>query len=181
MDSSKQISLLIFASDIGPGDAERGSIMVQAGAFLAGKKNAKFYCYVEQDNFCAPLISSIHHAGGNVTILADNGFEMPSALSFIEVKKLSKNKEKKYQQIDELCDGFIALPGSLLSAKSLLEIWSASKRKKPVAILNKNKNFEFLRGFIYDIAGVKNKKIDKQIVFSDNIEDLWSRLLRILN
>ena len=177
MNATKKQSLAIFASDQGPGDPERGSIMAQAGAFLA-TRNVRIFCFAQNGNLCVPLISSIRTAGGDITILADGKFNAPSGLADIAVEQFEDEPNKKYQRIGELTDAFIGLPGSLLSAKTLFETWVATGRSKPVALLNKNRNFEFMRGFATDIVSSKVKKIEHHIVLSDNIEDLWNRLSR---
>ncbi len=180
MNIKKKHSIAIFASDKGKGDPERGSIMAEAGSFLA-TQNAQFTCFAQKNNFCAPLITAINKAGGDVTIFCEEGFTIPSGLSEIKMKLVSKNEKQKNQQINEASDAFIALPGSLLSAKSLFEIWVATNRKKPVALLNKNRAFEFMRGFGVDVISHKVKKIDQHIIVSDNIEDLWHRLNKALS
>ncbi len=180
MSSNKQHSIAIFASDEGAGDPERGSIMAEAGSFLA-MQNAQFICFAQKNSFCAPLITALNNAGGEVTIFCEQDFTLPSGLNKIKTKMLSSNEKEKYQQINEASDAFIALPGSLLSAKSLFEIWVATDRKKPVALLNKNRAFEFMRGFGVDVVSHKVKKIDQHILFSDNIEDLWHRLNKALS
>lgn len=179
MSSNKQHSIAIFASDEGAGDPERSSIMAEVGFFLADK-DVKTLCFAQNDSLCVPLITAINNAGGDITIFCEEGFVIPSALSDIKTELLSKNKKQKNQQINEASDAFIALPGSLLSAKSLFEIWVATDREKPVALLNKNRAFEFMRGFNTDIISHKVKKVDQHIIVSDNIEDLWHRLNKAL-
>ena len=59
----------VFASDLGPGDAERASIMSQVGSFLA-RKGARLVCLVDKGEIPVPLITSARTAGGEVTLIA---------------------------------------------------------------------------------------------------------------
>ena len=49
-------TLAVFASDQGPGDPERASIMSQAGALLA-RRGARIVCLVEGNCVPVPLIT----------------------------------------------------------------------------------------------------------------------------
>ena len=50
-------TLAVFASDQGPGDPERASIMSQAGALLA-RRGARIVCLVEGACVPVPLITA---------------------------------------------------------------------------------------------------------------------------
>ena len=179
MDEAKKFSLAIFSSDQGPGDAERASIMSQAGAFFA-RQNARIVCLSSNGNLCVPLITSARSVGGEVTIIADSDFEAPSALSGIPMERFPTRAEK-LQRVDELADAFVGLPGSLASVTSLFDTWTTTDGSKPVALLNKNRAFEVMRGFVGDIVSSKVTDIESHLQFADNMEDLWSRLSRMLN
>ena len=153
--------------------------MAHAGAFLA-KQNAEFICFAQNNSLCVPLITAINNAGGKITIFTEQGFKLPSGLAKIATKTLSQNKDTKLKQIGNSADAFIGLPSSISSVKLLLDSWVATDRKKPVALLNKNRNFEFIRGFATEVANVKVKELDKYLLLSDNIEDLWHRLSKIV-
>ncbi len=180
MQKGRQKAIGIFASDEGHGDPERSSIMAHSGGILA-KQNAKFICFAQNGSLCVPLITAINNAGGDITIFSEGDFVLPSHLKKIKTKTLSSNEAEKYQFIDNEIDALIGLPGSLLSVKLLFDVWVATSRKKPVALLNKNKDYDFIRGFAYDIAGAKISKIERHILLSDHIEDLWHKLSRILD
>ena len=69
-------TLGVFASDHGPGDAERASIMSQVGSFLA-RKGAKLVCLAD-GGVPIPLVTSARTAGGEVTLLAGDDYVEPS-------------------------------------------------------------------------------------------------------
>jgi len=178
MDEPQKYTLAVFASDQGPGDAERSSIMSQAGSFLA-KQGAQIICLSSGGGICIPLITSARSAGGEVIIVADQEFEAPSALSDVPVERFSTQSEKLIR-VGDLSDAFVGLPGSLVSVTSLFEAWTAAGSGKPVALLNKNRAFEVMRGFVGDIVSSKVSNVERQLQFSDNIEELWSRLSRMM-
>lgn len=178
MDEPKKYSLAVFASDQGPGDAERSSIMSQAGSFLA-KQGAQIICVSSNGGICIPLITVARSAGGEVTIIADQNFEPPSALSGIPVERFSTQPEK-LRRVGDLSDAFVGLPGSLGSVTNLFEAWTVAGSGKPVALLNKNRAFEVMRGFVGDIVSSKVSNVERQLQFADNIEELWSKLSRMM-
>ncbi len=175
---TKKISLAIFASDQGQGDSERGAIMMQVGSFLASKK-VDFICLAQNGVLCTPLITSARSAGANIKIISDDEFIIPKNLNDIELERIGQEQDR-FKRIGELSDVFVGLPGSLLSAKFLFEVWSANQREIPVMLLNKNKSFEFMRGFMQDIVSHKVKNLDKIISQTDNIEDMWNRLAKLV-
>jgi len=179
MDEAKKFSLAVFSSDQGPGDAERASIMSQAGAFLA-RHNARIVCLSSNGNLCVPLITSARSVGGEVTIIAGSDFEAPSALSGVPMERFPTHPEM-HQRVNELADAFVGLPGSLASVTCLFDVWATSDGSIPVALLNKNRAFEVMRGFVGDIVSSKVSDIENHLQFADNMEDLWNRLSRMLN
>lgn len=77
----------------------------------------------------------------------------------------------------------IALPGGLAPIAALYNAWAdggGSEGGKPVGLLNRNNAFEVVRGFLSDIAGTGLGGIDHLVQVSDNFEDLWTRLSRVL-
>lgn len=170
------ITLAVFASDKGPGDAERSSIMSQVGSFLA-KQKVRLVCPANGPDLCVPLIKSAKAANGDVLVIADDNFVMPSALKGIELERLDE-KQARQQKLSEICSAFVGLPGSLASVSNLYETWVATGSIKPVALLNRNRAFEVLRGFAADVVSNSVKDAERQLLFADTIEDLWSRLSR---
>lgn len=174
-------TLAVFASDKGPGDAERASIMSQAGTYFA-RKGARIVCLAEGKVIAVPLITSARAAGGDVTIIADENFSMPRALSGVPVEKFGSPKERIARMADS-SDAFIGLPGSLASISALYRCWNKAgggTGGKPVVLYNRNDAFEVLRGYSADVVSHSVKHTERIIQFADSIEDLWNRISRLV-
>lgn len=174
--------LAVFASDKGPGDAERASIMSQAGTLMA-RRGARIVCLVDGALENIPLVTSARAAGGDVLILADEGFEAPAALSDVSVERI-EDPEARVRRIGEMAQGFVGLPGSLASAAALYRAWQragAGASGKPVILLNRNRAFESMRGFAADIISHSVSHADRIVTFTDNVDDLWNKIAWALN
>lgn len=170
-------TLAAFASDRGPGDAERASIMSQAGSYLA-RRGGRLVCLAEQGVVAVPLITSARAAGGEVIIVADEETQIPEALAGIPVERIPQAGDRQARVV-ALSDGFIGLPGSLASAASLYATWiraGGGASRKPVVLLNRNRAFEVLRGFTADVVSHNVRGHDRMVQFTDSIEDLWNRV-----
>ncbi len=172
------LSVAVFASDKGPGNAGRSSIMSEAGTFLA-KKGARIICPVSQSGLCVPLVKSARAAGGDVLVVADESFAMPSAISGIEVERFATPAERR-QRVGEVSNALLGLPGSLDSVTNLYETWVQTGSVKPVALLNRNRAYEVLRGFAADIYGYSASDWERRLQISENIDELWSKLTKVL-
>ncbi|WDR02717.1 hypothetical protein PSQ19_00275 [Devosia algicola] len=174
--------LAVFASDKGPGDAERASIMGQAGTYLA-RRGAKILCLAENGILPVPLITAARAAGGAVTIIADAGMVLPRALASIPVEIIA-DRDQRWTRVGELADAFVGLPGSLDSSTGLFGSWTSAKAAGhycPVVFLNKHRAFEVLRGYAADVLSPGLKGHERIVQFTESIEDLWSRVSRLLN
>ena len=60
VDAAASPLIAVFASDRGPGDAERASLMSQAGSYFA-RRGARIVCLAEDDVIPVPLITAIRH------------------------------------------------------------------------------------------------------------------------
>lgn len=175
-------TLAVFASDRGPGDAERASIMSQAGSYLA-RRGARLVCLAEDDVIAVPLITSARAAGGDVIIIADDETRVPNALLEIALERIS-DPEARLARLVALADGLVGLPGSLASAASLYAAWiaaGAGNGRKPVVLLNRNRAFEVMRGYVADVVSHSVHKHDRIVQFTDQIEDLWNRITWMVN
>jgi predicted Rossmann-fold nucleotide-binding protein len=173
--------LAVFASERGPGDAERSSIMQQAGTYFA-RHGAHLVCLAEGNAIGAPLITAARAAGGDVLLIADMDYAPPSALSDIPVERIADPKAR-LERVAALANAFVGLPGSLVTTAALYQSWLAAgggESGKPVVLLNRRGAFEILRGWSVDILAHGIGEPDRIMQFSDNIEDLWSRLNRML-
>jgi predicted Rossmann-fold nucleotide-binding protein len=174
-------TLAVFASDKGPGDAERASIMSQAGTYFA-RKGARIICLAEGRSVAIPLITSARAAGGEIIVIGDDQFALPRALSGVPLEQIA-DAEARLGRVAGLSDAFIGLPGSLASISSLYLSWlkaGGGAGGKPVLLYNRNNAFEVLRGYVADVVSHSVRQHDRLIQFSDSIEDLWNRVSRLI-
>ena len=173
--------LAVFASDKGPGDAERASLMSQAGTFFA-KRGARIVAIAEKGIIPVPLITAARAAGGSVQIVADTTISMPPALSGVTMEVLATPAER-LARIAQLADAFVALPGSLASATALFGTWSSARTSgqlRPLVMLNRHRAFEVLRGYAADVLSPGLPGHERVVQFADSIEDLWNRVSRMV-
>lgn len=180
-DSSKAPVLAVFASDRGPGDPERASIMSQAGGYFA-RRGASLLALAENGIIPIPLITAARAAGGTVRIIADETIVLPPALSGVSMEVLATSTERQ-ARVAELAEAYVALPGSLLSATALFGCWAVAKEQghnRPVVMLNRHKAYEVMRGYAADVLAPGLRGYEKSVQFADNVEDLWARVSRLV-
>lgn len=178
MAQTAAITLAIFASDKGPGDAERSSIMSMAGAHFA-KRGARLVCLAQKDTMPLPVITSARAAGGEVELVADETYVLPPALKGIAVQRIGDNKAR-IERVCAMVDCFVALPGSLQSVTNLYFCVANTGLDTPVVLLNHRNAFEIVRGFCVDVFAHTNNKAYRNIQFADNVEDLWSKISKLV-
>lgn len=174
-------TIAVFASDRGPGDPERASIMSQAGSFFA-RRGARIVCLAEHGIIPVPLITAARTAGGNVQLVADQTIVLPPALAGVTMEVLPAQSER-LARIANLADAYVALPGSLASASALFGSWAAAQagsRTLPVLMLNRHRAFEVMRGYAADVLSPGLPGHERAVQFADSIEDLWARLSRLV-
>lgn len=174
-------TIAIFASDRGPGDAERASIMAQAGNYFA-RRGARLICLADGDVVPVPLITSARTSGGEVVVVGGPGLVLPSALGAIPVETFATSTERM-KRVAELAGAFVGLPGSFASASSLYSTWvqaGGGAGGKPVVLYNRNNAFEVLRGFAADVLAHSVSGHERVVQFADSIEDVWNRLARLM-
>ncbi|MET3926231.1 LOG family protein [Devosia sp. 2618] len=174
--------IAIFASDRGPGDPERASLMSQAGTYIA-KRGGRIVCLAERGLIPTPLITAARAAGGTVQIIADNSLALPPALAGINTEVL-ETRDERMARIAELAEAYVALPGSLASTTALFGTWTLAKaqgRKPPVVMLNRHRAYEVVRGYAADVLSPGLAGYDRVVQFADTIEDLWARLSRLVS
>jgi predicted Rossmann-fold nucleotide-binding protein len=179
---TKSPLIAVFASDKGPGDPERASIMSQTGTYFA-KRGARLICLAENGVIPVPLITAARAAGGQVQIVADTTIVLPSALSGVTMQVLP-TREERIALLAQLAQAYVALPGSLASASALFGAWAEAKqqgRTVPVVMLNRHRAYEVLRGYAADVLAPGLSGYERAVQFADTIEDLWARLSRLVN
>lgn len=168
-------TLAVFASDKGPGDAERSTIMSQAGALLARHK-CRIVCLADESLDSIPLITAARAAGGSVLLLVDDGFVPPAGLADVPLERIDE-PEMRLDRLGSLADVIVGLPGSLASTAALYRTWQRlGDRRRPVVLLNRNRAYEAMRGFAADIFSHSIDHADRIVTFTDNVEDLWNKV-----
>lgn len=174
-------TVAVFASDKGPGDPERASIMSQAGNYFA-RRGARIICIAESGVIPIPLITAARAAGGSVEIVADGTIVLPPALAGATIEVLPDRTER-LARLAQRAEAYVALPGSLASTSALFGTWAAAKaqgRTPPVVMLNRHKAYEVMRGYAADVLSPGLPGYDRAVQFADSIEDLWARLARLV-
>jgi len=170
-------TLGVFASNRGPGDAERATLMSQAGKYLASR-GARIVCLAQDDSFPVPLVTAARSSGGEVIVVADEGFVLPAALADVPCERFL-GPEARLHRMATLTDVFVGLPGSLASVTALYLSWvkaGAGPGGKPVVLLNRNRAFEAVRGLYADVFSHSVKRHDRHVQFAESIEDMWNKI-----
>lgn len=169
----------IFASDKGPGDPERASLMTQTGTHFA-RRGAELLCLWEQGVGPLPLMTAARTAGGVVSVLADEDVALPPTLSGVPVRVVADRAARQAMLADE-ADVLVVLPGSLASASALFGSWASTRgRSKPVVMLNRHRAFEVVKGFAGDVLSHSVAGYDRNVQFADSVEDLWNKVSWVL-
>ena len=166
----------VFASDRGPGDAERASIMSQAGSFLA-RRGARLVC-LGDEGVPVPLITSARTAGGEVTLIAAEDYSEPSAFGGVTVEHIP-DREARLQRLAALSQLYVALPGSLASATSLYLTWvrgGGGAGRKPVVFYDHRDAFKVVRGYAADVISNSIRNHDRYLQFATNLDDMWNKI-----
>ncbi len=166
----------VFASDKGPGDPERASLMSEVGRVFA-RRGGKILCLAEGGAIPVPLITAARAAGGAVDVIADASIVLPVALAGVPITVIPDRAER-LAHLAANAAVFVALPGSLASATSLFRSWAGGP-PRPVVMLNRHNAFEAVRGFAADVLAVAVPAYDRGLQFADNVEDLWARVARL--
>lgn len=166
----------VFASDHGPGDAERASIMSQVGSFLA-RKGARLVCLAD-GGVPIPLVTSARTAGGAVTLLAGDDYAEPLAFDGVTVEHLP-DREARLGRLAALSQLYLALPGSLASASSLFLTWArggGGAGRRPVVFYDHRDAFKVVRGYSADVIATSIKNHDRYVQFAVNPDDMWNKI-----
>lgn len=174
-------TIAVFASSRGPGDAERSSVMSQAGNYLA-RKGARIVCLAEGGDLPVPLVTAARAAGGDVLILADGDFVVPAALAEVPIERIA-DPDERLARLSQVAQVFVGLPGSLGSVSRLFSSWvkaGGGAGGRPVVLFNRHRAFEAMRGMAVDVMSHGIKRHDRYIQFTDSVEDLWTKIVWLL-
>jgi hypothetical protein len=154
--------------------------MSQAGNYFA-RRGAALVVLAENGVVPVPLVTAARSAGGVVEIVGDGSVILPAALRDVALEVVER-REERLARIAKKASAFVALPGSLASATALFGAWAAAQgagRSLPCVMLNRHRAFEVMRGYAADVLSPGLPGYEKAIQFSDNIEDVWSRVSRM--
>jgi hypothetical protein len=166
----------VFASDRGPGDAERASIMSLLGSFLA-RKGARLVCLAD-GGVPIPLVTSARTAGGEVTLLAGDDYTEPSAFDGVRVEHFP-DREARLARLAALSQIYLALPGSLASSSSLFLTWArggGGAGRRPAVFYDHRDAFKVVRGYAADVIATSIKNHDHYVQFAVNPDDMWNKI-----
>lgn len=175
-------TLAVFAAASLPSDEGHTRLLSGAGGFLAGK-GVRLVCLVEQGVYPRPLVTAARSKGGEVILLSDGSLN-PGALASGCTLETIEDEEARHQRMADLSDAILGLPAGLAAVRALFGVWEmagAGAGGKPVGLLNRNRAYEVLRGFVVDVVTHSLAKSDRMIVFADTIEEVWSGLERSLS
>jgi hypothetical protein len=174
-------TLGIFAAVALPGDAEHPRILSTAGTLFASS-GAQLVCLAEDGAYCRPLVVAARAARGEVTILSDGSLD-PETFATGCVVETIPEPEMRVQRMSELADALVGFPVGLVGVRAMFNVWvtaGGGSSGKPVALLNRNRAFEVLRGYSMDVLSHSVTNTDQLVLFADTIEDLWNKLQRAL-
>ncbi len=171
-------TLVIFASDKGPGDATRTGIMSQTGSWLA-KHGAKLVCLVENDDIPVPLLKSACAKGAKIELIADKEYALPDVLQSITTRVIPDRAER-LATLGEIAECFVILPGSLATATSHFLTLKNLGARVPMVFLNKNKAFEIVRGFSADVFSHTFQQAHKNMQFAESVDEIWDSVNKLL-
>ena len=172
-------TLVIFASDQGPGDAERTSIMSQTGSLLA-KHDVKLVCLSENGIMPLALLKSACTKGAQIELVCDAECELPKALQNI-TKRVIADRHDRLIELAKIADCFVILPGSLATATSHFLTIKELGAKVPMVFLNQNKAFEIVRGFSADVFVHTFPTAHKNLQFAEDVDDIWVKVSKALS
>lgn len=174
---AQKIKLAVFGDT---GATRYQEIYRQAGEALA-RAGAQVVCVGDQNDYPRAFVQAILGAGGKVSMIAVEGGTLPDVPLGVEIRFVATREDAALQAM-QTTDAIFALPAGIATTAALYHAWVAAggaKSGKPVGLLNRDRAFEIVRGFVSDVANVGLGNTEKQIQISDNIEDLLNRLMRV--
>ena len=174
-------TLAIFADAASPGDADYPRLLSTAGTLLANA-GVQIVCLSENGTYCRPLVIAARAGGAAVTILSDGSLKTADFAAGCSIEVLPE-ADLRFQRMSEMADAFIGFPAGIVSVRALFNVWvlaGGGSSGKPVALLNRNRAYEVLRGYAMDVLSHSLTNSDRLVIFADTVEDLWNRLERAL-
>ncbi len=173
--------LAVFADETAPNDADFPRVLSAAGTLL-GEAGAQIVCLSVNGAYCRPLVDAACAAGGDVTILSDGALDAGTLADGAHVEVIAE-ENARFQHLSDTVDAFVGFPTGIATARALFNVWvlaGGGSSGKPVALLNRNRAYEVLRGYAMDVVSHSLTNSDRLVLFADTVEDLWARLDRAL-
>lgn len=145
------------------------------------RRKVNLVCVACNGEWPRALVDSALAQGGTVTVCA-SGDKMPTLPRGVNVEMLADARAAGARAA-ALGHALIGLPGGLGVVATLYNAWTdtgGAHGGKPVGLLNRHNAFEVVRGFMTDIASVGLGGVDHLFQTSDNFDDLWMRLTRVV-
>lgn len=153
----------------------------QAGAIIA-RHGAHLFCLARNGQWPRALVESALAGGGRVTVASgppQARLAVPHGVTVVT----EASEQAAAVHIVRTGQVVIGMPGSIDTAGALYAAWTAAGgalSKRPIGLLNHNRAYDVVKGFASDVAAVGRSNIDAMLQISDNFEDLWNRLTRLV-
>ncbi|SDG38371.1 hypothetical protein [Pelagibacterium luteolum] len=175
---SKIQSVALFADC---GVTPHQAIYRQAGASVA-KHGARLICVARKGEWPRAIIDSAFAQGGAITVMCgpeSAGLNVPQGV----VLERYEDEASAARAAVEAARAVIGLPAGIDTVGMLYGAWreaGGAQSQRPLGLLNRDRAYEVVRGFVGDIAAAGRGNVDAVIQFSDSFEDLWTRLTRLV-
>jgi hypothetical protein len=153
----------------------------QAGASVA-RHGARLICVARNGQWPQALIDSAFAAGGAITVFTGPGEANLGLPHGIVLERCETDQDAAVSAVRQ-SQAIIGLAGGIDTAAALYAAWTGAggaNSQRPVGLLNRDRAYEVVRGFVGDIAANGRGGVDGLIQFSDSFEDLWNRLTRLV-
>lgn len=173
--------LAVFADATAPGDADFPRMLSAAGT-LFGEVGVRIVCLSASGAYCRPLVVAARAAGAEVTIISDGELDAGELAAGVHVEVIAE-EDARFLHISETVDAFVGFPAGIATVRALFNVWvlaGGGSSGKPVALLNRNRAYEVMRGYAMDVLSHSLSNSDRLLLFADTVEDLWTRLERAL-
>lgn len=152
----------------------------QVGTSVA-RHGAQLICIGRKGQWPQALVESAFAGGGAVKVMVGPS---PSALALpqgVAVETFASDREAARAGV-QAAQTVLGLPGGIDTAASLYAAWTeagGAASGRPVGLLNRDRAYEVVRGFIVDVAAHGRGNVETLIQFADNFDELWTRLTRL--
>lgn len=153
----------------------------QAGTSVA-QQDARVVCVGCGGQWPQAVVDSALGAGGSVTVMVGPAAQNPTLPSGVHIERFESDDEAAMGAV-RASQAVIGLPGGIATMRTLYAAWAGAGGAacgRPVGLLNRDRAFEVVRGFLFDVAAPGRGNIDSLVQFSDNFDDLWNKLTRLV-